>query len=51
MTTATGHTTAIQTKKVIGTNVKDLSGEKIGRTSAWGPGTISLALPVVGSAT
>jgi sporulation protein YlmC with PRC-barrel domain len=30
MTTATGHTTAIRAKKVLGTNVKDTSGKKIG---------------------
>ena len=30
MTTATGHTSAIRAKKVIGTNVKDTSGTKIG---------------------
>jgi len=30
MTTATGHTTAIRAKKVLGTNVKDPSGKKIG---------------------
>jgi sporulation protein YlmC with PRC-barrel domain len=30
MPTATGHTTAIRAKKVIGTAVKDTSGEKIG---------------------
>jgi sporulation protein YlmC with PRC-barrel domain len=30
MTTATGHTSAIQAKKVIGTNVKDTTGTKIG---------------------
>ncbi|PZO54749.1 MAG: photosystem reaction center subunit H [Alphaproteobacteria bacterium] len=30
MPTPTGHTTAIRAKKVIGTTVKDTSGEKIG---------------------
>src|SRR5437868_12640934 len=30
MTTATGHTSAIRAKKVLGTNVKNPSGEKIG---------------------
>lgn len=30
MTTATGHTAAIRAKKVIGTNVKDTAGKKIG---------------------
>jgi sporulation protein YlmC with PRC-barrel domain len=30
MTTSTGHTSAIRAKKVIGTNVKDRSGKKIG---------------------
>ena len=30
MPTSTGHTTAIRAKKVIGTSVKDTSGEKIG---------------------
>jgi sporulation protein YlmC with PRC-barrel domain len=30
MTTASGHTSAIRAKKVIGTNVKDRSGQKIG---------------------
>jgi sporulation protein YlmC with PRC-barrel domain len=30
MTTASGHTTAIRAKKVLGTNVKDTSGKKIG---------------------
>ena len=30
MTTATGHTSAIRAKKVIGTAVKDTSGQKIG---------------------
>jgi sporulation protein YlmC with PRC-barrel domain len=30
MTTATGHTRAIRAKKVIGTNVKDTAGRKIG---------------------
>jgi sporulation protein YlmC with PRC-barrel domain len=30
MATATGHTSAIRAKKVIGTNVKDTSGRKIG---------------------
>ena len=30
MTTASGHTSAIRAKKVIGTNVKDTTGRKIG---------------------
>jgi sporulation protein YlmC with PRC-barrel domain len=30
MATATGHTSAIRAKKVLGTNVKDTSGRKIG---------------------
>lgn len=30
MATATGHTSAIRAKKVIGTNVKDTAGNKIG---------------------
>jgi len=30
MATSTGHTTAIRAKKVIGTNVKDRRGQKIG---------------------
>ncbi len=30
MTTASGHTSAIRAKKVIGTNVKDKAGQKIG---------------------
>lgn len=30
MPTATGHTTAIRAKKVLGTSVKDTSGDKIG---------------------
>jgi sporulation protein YlmC with PRC-barrel domain len=30
MTTSTGHTSAIRAKKVIGTNVKDRQGQKIG---------------------
>ena len=30
MTTSTGHTAAIRAKKVIGTNVKDMQGKKIG---------------------
>lgn len=30
MTTASGHTRAIRARKVIGTNVKDTSGKKIG---------------------
>jgi sporulation protein YlmC with PRC-barrel domain len=30
MTTASGHTSAIRAKKVIGTNVKDTAGTKIG---------------------
>ncbi|MBV9622020.1 MAG: PRC-barrel domain-containing protein, partial [Gammaproteobacteria bacterium] len=30
MTTATGHTAAIRAKKVIGTNVNDSAGRKIG---------------------
>ena len=30
MTTASGHTSAIRAKRVIGTNVKDTSGKKIG---------------------
>nr|ACN58772.1 PRC-barrel domain protein [uncultured bacterium BLR8] len=30
MSTVSGHTTAIRAKKVIGTNVKDRSGKKIG---------------------
>lgn len=30
MVTASGHTSAIRAKKVIGTNVKDKSGQKIG---------------------
>jgi len=30
MTTASGHTSAIRAKKVIGTNVKDNTGQKIG---------------------
>jgi sporulation protein YlmC with PRC-barrel domain len=31
MTTATGHTSAIRAKKVIGSNVTDLAGKKIGQ--------------------
>jgi sporulation protein YlmC with PRC-barrel domain len=31
MTTATGHTSAIRAKRVIGTSVKDTSGNKIGQ--------------------
>ena len=31
MTTASGHTSAIRAKKVIGTSVKDTSGETIGK--------------------
>jgi sporulation protein YlmC with PRC-barrel domain len=31
MTTASGHTSAIRAKRVIGTNVKDTSGAKIGQ--------------------
>jgi len=31
MTTASGHTSAIRAKKVIGTDVKDTSGSKIGK--------------------
>jgi sporulation protein YlmC with PRC-barrel domain len=31
MTTATGHTSAIRAKKVIGTSVKNTAGEKIGK--------------------
>lgn len=31
MTTASGHTSAIRAKKVIGTNVKDTSGSTIGK--------------------
>jgi sporulation protein YlmC with PRC-barrel domain len=31
MTTASGHTRAIRAKKVIGTNVKDTTGQKIGQ--------------------
>ena len=31
MTTATGHTSAIRAKKVIGTTVKNTAGEKIGQ--------------------
>jgi len=31
MTTASGHTSAIRAKKVIGTDVKDTSGAKIGK--------------------
>jgi len=31
MPTASGHTTAIRAKTVIGTSVKDLSGDKIGK--------------------
>lgn len=31
MTTASGHTSAIRAKKVIGTNVKDTTGTKIGQ--------------------
>lgn len=31
MTTASGHTRAIRAKSVIGTSVKDVSGEKIGQ--------------------
>ncbi len=30
MTTASGHTSAIRAKKVLGTNVKDKAGQKIG---------------------
>jgi sporulation protein YlmC with PRC-barrel domain len=30
MTTASGHTSAIRAKKVLGTNVKDTTGKKIG---------------------
>ena len=32
MTTASGHTKAIRAKKVLGTNVKDTIGQKIGST-------------------
>jgi len=31
MTTSTGHTSAIRAKKIIGTNVKDRQGQKIGQ--------------------
>jgi sporulation protein YlmC with PRC-barrel domain len=31
MTTATGHSSAIRAKKVIGSNVTDLAGKKIGQ--------------------
>ncbi len=31
MTTASGHTSSIRAKKVIGTNVKDTTGQKIGQ--------------------
>lgn len=31
MTTASGHTSAIRAKKVLGTNVKDTSGQTIGK--------------------
>lgn len=31
MTTPSGHTSAIRSKKVIGTNVKDLTGTKVGK--------------------
>ena len=59
MPTATGHTTAIRAKKVIGTSVKDTSGEKIGTRisgqcvftiphlrNIWNSGTIVTSLGI-----
>jgi sporulation protein YlmC with PRC-barrel domain len=50
MTTATGHTAAIRAKKVIGTNVKDTSGRKIGQIEdvVLDKGSNSIMFAVVG---
>jgi sporulation protein YlmC with PRC-barrel domain len=50
MTTATGHTAAIRAKKVIGTNVKDPSGRKIGQIEdvVLDKGSNSIMFAVVG---
>jgi sporulation protein YlmC with PRC-barrel domain len=50
MTTATGHTSAIRAKKVIGTNVKDSSGKKIGQIEdvVLDKGSNSIMFAVVG---
>jgi len=50
MTTATGHTSAIRAKKVIGTNVQDGSGRKIGQIEdvVLDKGSNSIMFAVVG---
>lgn len=50
MTTATGHTSAIRAKRVIGTNVKDTSGKKIGQIEdvVLDKGSNSIMFAVVG---
>jgi sporulation protein YlmC with PRC-barrel domain len=50
MTTATGHTAAIRAKTVIGTNVKDPSGRKIGQIEdvVLDKGSNSIMFAVVG---
>jgi sporulation protein YlmC with PRC-barrel domain len=50
MTTATGHTSAIRAKKVIGTHVKDTSGRKIGQIEdvVLDKGSNSIMFAVVG---
>ena len=50
MTTATGHTSAIRAKRVIGTNVKDTSGQKIGQIEdvVLDKGSNSIMFAVVG---
>jgi sporulation protein YlmC with PRC-barrel domain len=50
MTTATGHTSAIRAKKVIGTQVKDTSGRKIGQIEdvVLDKGSNSIMFAVVG---
>jgi sporulation protein YlmC with PRC-barrel domain len=50
MTTPTGHTSAIRARKVIGTNVKDGSGRKIGQIEdvVLDKGSNSIMFAVVG---
>ena len=50
MTTASGHTSAVRAKKVIGTNVKDPAGQKIGEIEdvVLDKGSNSILFAVVG---
>jgi hypothetical protein len=41
MTTASGHTSAIRAKKVVGTSAKDLAGKKIGQVEDQVEDTVS----------